>query len=33
MGRSAIPYLRYAAAHDPNQTVKATAGKLLKQIH
>jgi serine/threonine-protein kinase len=33
IGRSAIPYLRYAAAHDPNQTVKATAGKLLKQIH
>ncbi|MEP6865176.1 MAG: protein kinase [Deltaproteobacteria bacterium] len=33
MGRSAIPYLRYAAAHDPNQTVKTTAGKLLKQIH
>jgi len=33
MGRSAIPYLRYAAAHDPNQTVKRTAGTLLKQIH
>ena len=32
MGRSAIPYLRYAAAHDPNSTVKTTSGKLLKQI-
>jgi len=33
MGRSAIPYLRYAAAHDPNSTVKKTAGTLVKQIH
>ena len=33
MGRSAIPYLRYAAAHDPNATVKRTAGVLVKQIH
>jgi serine/threonine-protein kinase len=33
MGRSALPYLRYAAAHDPNPTVKKTAGTLAKQIH
>ena len=33
MGRPALPYLRYAAAHDGNPTVKRTAGTLLKQIH
>jgi serine/threonine-protein kinase len=32
IGRSAVPYLRYAAAHDPNATVKKTSGSLLKQI-
>ncbi|MEO6771724.1 MAG: protein kinase [Kofleriaceae bacterium] len=32
IGRSAIPYLRYAAAHDLNSTVKKTSASLLKQI-
>lgn len=32
MGRPAAPYLRYAAAHDPNPIIKKSAAGLAKQI-